>query len=174
VCPDGYTNTTTNNCTQCVSPCATCSGGPESCLSCIDGYNLSGNKCVEKIYWPFPFVFIGICDFIVILISEICTKKESRFKEALIALVSVPELGSWITFLIFHYFRRGIGGSFALRHNRDSHLRSNKYSSCNNTPKNDGSKQYVRHTKHLIRIINSALTFFAQSVTLSVSNLVLF
>lgn len=48
------------------------------------------------------------------MISEICTKKESRFKEAFIALLSLPELGAWITFLVFHYYRRGIGGSFAL------------------------------------------------------------
>lgn len=53
-------------------------------------------------------------DFIIILLSEIFTKTESRFKEAFIALLSIPELMAWVTFLIFNFARRGAGGSFAL------------------------------------------------------------
>lgn len=73
-----------------------------------------GDKCVEIVYWPFPFLFMGIVSFFIILGSECMTKRESRFKEAFIAILAFPELGSWIAFLVFHYFRRGYLGSFAL------------------------------------------------------------
>lgn len=29
-------------------------------------------------------------------------------------MLSLPELGAWITFLVFHYYRRGYLGAFAL------------------------------------------------------------
>jgi hypothetical protein len=112
-CPNGWTNTTTKNCTECIWPCATCSA-PKTCITCVSGYNLLDTTCVEIVYWPYPFVFFGIVSFIVILVSEFTTKRESRFKEAFIALLSLLELGSWIAFLVFHYLRQGYGGSFFL------------------------------------------------------------
>ena len=54
----------------------------------------------------------AIIMFFLILISEIVTKTESRFKEAYIALLAWPELGSWLSFLIFHYIEDGYMGSF--------------------------------------------------------------
>lgn len=72
------------------------------------------DKCVEIVYWPFPFLFMAIVSFFIILGSECITRRESRFKEAFIAMLAFPEIGSWITFLVFHYFRRGYLGSFAL------------------------------------------------------------
>lgn len=39
--------------------------------------------------------------FVLIGISEIYTKAESRFKEAFIALVSLPEIFAWITYIVF-------------------------------------------------------------------------
>jgi hypothetical protein len=39
--------------------------------------------------------------FILIAISECVTKAESRFKEAFIALLSLPEILSWITYIVF-------------------------------------------------------------------------
>jgi hypothetical protein len=38
--------------------------------------------------------------FILIAISEIVTKAESRFKEAFIALLSLPEILAWITYIV--------------------------------------------------------------------------
>lgn len=53
--------------------------------------------------YPFPFIIYGFFAFFVILLSEIHTKTESRFKEAFIAFLSVPELMSWflLTFLMY-------------------------------------------------------------------------
>jgi hypothetical protein len=39
------------------------------------------------------FIFIGI--------SEIYTKAESRFKEAFIALISLPEIFAWVIYIVF-------------------------------------------------------------------------
>lgn len=39
--------------------------------------------------------------FLLIVISEIVTKAESRFKEAFIALLSLPEILSWVTYIVF-------------------------------------------------------------------------
>lgn len=115
-CPAGLTNTTTNNCTECIEPCATCRGSPNTCTSCIDGYAIVESKgyCREEVYWPFPYVLIGFLSFIIILISEIITKRESRFKEAFIAFLSIPEVFSWITFIVFSYNRVGARGPTAL------------------------------------------------------------
>ena len=50
----------------------------------------------------------------LILVSEIKTKTESRFKEAFIALLSLCEIGSWITFIVFEDVRQGRTGITAL------------------------------------------------------------
>lgn len=62
VCPDGFTNTElyVNNCTMCEEPCLTCSGSSTSCNTCMEGYRLTSDICVELVYWPFPWVVIGI------------------------------------------------------------------------------------------------------------------
>ena len=49
ICPNGY-YAYNNECLQCSSPCATCSGQALSCLTCVNGYfidNGSNNtRCV--------------------------------------------------------------------------------------------------------------------------------
>jgi len=68
---------------------------------------LQDGVCRELVYWPFPFFAAGFVFFIVILASEIKTKTESRFKEAFIALLSLPEIASWATLVTFFYLRIG-------------------------------------------------------------------
>ena len=43
-CPEGLVETETNNCTACLSPCATCENSPDECTSCIEGYTLMRGK----------------------------------------------------------------------------------------------------------------------------------
>lgn len=71
-------------------------------------------KCVMKVYWPFPFVIISAFIFFINSVSEITTKTVSRFKEATISLMSLPEIGVWIAFVIAHYSERGPSGAFML------------------------------------------------------------
>ena len=115
-CPSGYINTTTNNCTACNDPCLTSTGSPDNCTSCETGFSLNESLgvCRENVYWPFPFFFMGFIFFIIILSSEIKTKTESRFKEAFIALLSIPEILSWCTLCVFYYFKTGLLGAFTL------------------------------------------------------------
>ena len=41
-----YYNSITNNCSNCDSPCKTCTtSGNTNCSDCIDGYYLDGNIC---------------------------------------------------------------------------------------------------------------------------------
>lgn len=40
-------------CVKCESPCVTCSGSPNKCKSCIDGFGFFGWKCARR----FRFVF---------------------------------------------------------------------------------------------------------------------
>ena len=109
-CPRGLTNTTTNNCTACETPCATCSIAPSFCTECVSGFIVVGDAgyCREVVYWPFPFVLLGLAAFIVILTSEIVTKTESRFKEAFIAMLSLPEIAAWTTLLLLMVVRLGV------------------------------------------------------------------
>jgi len=72
------------------------------------------SECRDVVYWPFPFFATGVIFFIVIVGSEIKTKTESRFKEAYVALLSIPEILSWCTLCVFYYFRVGLIGSFIL------------------------------------------------------------
>ena len=111
-CPAGYVNTTTNNCTECIEPCATCVETPDTCLTCIEGYTIIAGttRCRERVYWPFPFILTGVLGFILITISEIVTKRESRFKEAFIAFLSLPEVGAWATLIVFMWWRVGQTG----------------------------------------------------------------
>jgi hypothetical protein len=37
-------------CLACVSPCATCQGSPNYCLSCVDGYTKKSWKCQSNQY----------------------------------------------------------------------------------------------------------------------------
>ena len=49
----------------------------------------------------------------MVTISEITTKTGSKFKEAFMSLLSLAEIGSWITLTVFLYFRLGsVGYSF--------------------------------------------------------------
>ena len=113
-CPIGFMNTTTNNCTACDSPCATCVDAPDRCLTCIEGYRLNGNECVEIVNWIFPFLIIGGVQFMLAAVSEICTKTKSKFKETWIAFLAFPELFSWITFLVFHRARLGFTSTWII------------------------------------------------------------
>lgn len=108
-CPSGWVNTTSNNCTACLSPCSTCEISPTNCTACVPGYwkTAKGNMCRLKVYWPFPFFLTGVIMFILIVISEIVTKAESRFKESFIALISLPEIMSWVVYIIFLFITIG-------------------------------------------------------------------
>ena len=66
------------------------------------------------VYYPFPFFATGFILFIIILASEIKTKTESRFKEAFIALLAIPEVLSWCTLVVLYYFKTGPLGAFML------------------------------------------------------------
>jgi hypothetical protein len=103
-------NTTTNNCTSCLDPCSECLGTSSNCTACIDGFWKfeDGNICRQVVYWPFPYAIMGVISFVVILISEIVTKQESRFKEAFIAFLSIPEIMAWVNFIVFLYLRIGM------------------------------------------------------------------
>ena len=98
-----------------MEPCATCTGDNTTCTSCIEGYKLVDGefRCREIVLWPFPYLCSGVIAFVVILISEIVTKGESRFKEAFIAALSLPEFLSWANLLAFMWYRVGQVGSTA-------------------------------------------------------------
>jgi hypothetical protein len=108
-CPAGFVNTTTYNCTACIEPCATCIIDQNTCTSCIEGYwkRETGTTCYLKVFYPFPWLCMGFIMFICIAISECVTKAESRFKEAFIALVCLPELGAWVTYIVFLFYTVG-------------------------------------------------------------------
>jgi hypothetical protein len=107
-CPSGFTATGSNNCTACVEPCATCSETTSTCTSCASGFMLyKDNKCIEEVFYPFPWLLIAIVWFVIILVSEISTKGVSKFKEAYIAMLSISEFGSWVTFIALCVHRQG-------------------------------------------------------------------
>ena len=116
LCPDGFVNTTTNNCTSCAEPCATCTGTVDTCTSCVEDYKLVDGEfyCREIVLWPFPFICLAVISFFVILVSEIVTKGDSRFKEAFIACLAVPEFFAWVTCIAFMWYRVGTEGSTSL------------------------------------------------------------
>lgn len=62
-------------------------------------------------YYPFPFFATSLLFFIIIIAAEIRTKTESRFKEAFISFLSIPEIGSWCTLVTFMYLRIGYWGA---------------------------------------------------------------
>ena len=105
-CPSRKVETANLTCTDCVSPCVTCDGSPNFCLTCIDGYYVvDGGKCREEVTWYFPFVIAAVVLFILIIISEIIHKKDSNFKESLIALWSIPEVLAWVCLNWFMWHR---------------------------------------------------------------------
>lgn len=53
LCSDGYTLPATSTpvqqtCKACVSPCATCYGQTNQCISCVSGYQLQGWACITS------------------------------------------------------------------------------------------------------------------------------
>ena len=68
----------------------------------------SGNYCREEVIWPFPYIICAIIAFTITAISECVTKTESRFKETFLALLSIPEMLSWVNLLVFLVYRIGI------------------------------------------------------------------
>jgi len=79
VCASGYVAQTTPQllgvgsllqtpvtCIACVSPCATCFGNPNSCLSCASGFNLvSASTCVSTFNYQINVVFsVTVAQFI--------------------------------------------------------------------------------------------------------------
>ena len=107
-CPEGMVETEDLTCIDCESPCKTCDGSPNSCVTCIDGYYIvNGDECREEVIWYFPFVGSALVFFILISFSECCTKGASNFKESLIAFWSLPEIGAWGTLIWFMYDRIG-------------------------------------------------------------------
>ena len=107
-CPAGKVETEELTCTDCNSPCVTCDGSPNYCLTCIKGYLPMGDgECREDVIWYFPFVAMALVFFVLITISEITTKKVSNFKESLIAFWSIPEVLSWVCLIVFMWNRVG-------------------------------------------------------------------
>jgi len=107
VCPNAWVNTSSNNCTKCEEPCATCISSPTNCTTCIDGYwkTEKGSICYLKVKYPFPYFWLSVLFFILIAISECVTKTESRFKESFIALISIPEILCWINYIVFLFVK---------------------------------------------------------------------
>jgi len=101
--PTFYENDVNYTCDKCESPCLNCDKRANNCTSCIEGFSLKGFSCVpvvtsEMVYlWPFL-----ISGFVMILVTFIfiCVKKDTKFRESTIALVSWPEIGSWVAFII--------------------------------------------------------------------------
>lgn len=48
-------------CYTCLSPCATCDGGPTVCATCINGYALSGTACVRECIDPNQVIVNARC-----------------------------------------------------------------------------------------------------------------
>jgi len=44
-------------CTPCVSPCMNCIGNPNTCTSCVNGFNLIGNLCISPFYFGVQITF---------------------------------------------------------------------------------------------------------------------
>jgi len=114
-CPHFMYETTSNNCSFCEFPCFECEEQPNQCTVCFPGYTLVPEtaSCREIVNWPFPFAATaGLC-LIIALLSEACTRGESRFKEACVSLISIPEFLSWICFGVFLTNRIGPKGTSA-------------------------------------------------------------
>ena len=63
--------------------------------------------CREEVVWYFPFLGMAVFFFMLITLSEICTKRASNFKESLIALWSIPEVLSWALVIWWMIHRQG-------------------------------------------------------------------
>eukprot|EP00347_Sterkiella_histriomuscorum_P004371 403360712 len=101
VCPSGYYTDSSNNCTQCESPCKECSQDNGLCLSCIDKYDLyDDGKCYQKVIiaqlYPFPFSVAAIALTVSVLVS-LCFAKNTKFLQSVIAMLAIPEIGAWGT-----------------------------------------------------------------------------
>jgi len=58
ICSEGYTlasGVDQGRCLACVSPCATCQGSSNYCLSCVDGYTRTSWKCQNNRNVQFAF-----------------------------------------------------------------------------------------------------------------------
>jgi len=45
------------SCAACTSPCATCSGNPNLCTTCISGFNLQGQVCMSSFNYAVTAIF---------------------------------------------------------------------------------------------------------------------
>mmetsp|Transcript_62324 Transcript_62324/g.86082 ORF Transcript_62324/g.86082 Transcript_62324/m.86082 type:complete len:284 (+) Transcript_62324:154-1005(+) len=114
-CPSNWYEREDNFCGLCRWPCVECDGGPLYCTECADTYTVvpDTGTCREVIMWPFPFACAAVFSLLVVIISEALTRGESRFKEAAVALISLPEFFSWCVFAIFLTHRIGPKGTSA-------------------------------------------------------------
>ena len=85
-------------CESCQIPCYECSGGSNICTSCFPLFFLSEDVCLMT--YPFPFLITSVIITMVVLVIRI-RRKETRFRETVIALIAWPELGCWLTALVF-------------------------------------------------------------------------
>jgi hypothetical protein len=91
-CAIGFTlpeNQTQGQCLKCSSPCATCLGVTDYCLSCVDGYTKKGWKCQNNKYVGFVFTLsdtpeniLNNVDYIVVLLLSI-TRQNSTNVQAI-------------------------------------------------------------------------------------------
>lgn len=97
-CPSGtYESLEANICLPCSSNCKTCDSTATYCTSCNTFFYLTGdNTCESSNSYPFPFLIasflmtLTVCFFILF-------KRETKFREGTIALVSWVEIACWIT-----------------------------------------------------------------------------
>ena len=124
-CPSfTFANSTNNSCDACTSPCLQCENDTNTCLSCVNGYTLNGTSCIipvitslrsnpVNLFYPWPFVACTFLLTIIVLLCILC-KKETKFRESAIALVSWPEFLSWLTLAVYSYYVNGLTLFFVL------------------------------------------------------------
>jgi hypothetical protein len=69
----------------------------------ILGDVLIKNDNIISFFYPWPFVACSFILTILVLICILC-KKETKFRESIIALVAWPEFLSWIALACYQYY----------------------------------------------------------------------
>ncbi|TNV87581.1 hypothetical protein FGO68_gene468 [Halteria grandinella] len=105
-CPSAYFADASYSCVACSSPCLTCSGSASSCLSCVDGYTLSGDSCSNYDLYTSQYYFfasgMGVAVSIVMLLFKCCCKR-MKWLDSTISWVSLSEIISWGALLYLYY-----------------------------------------------------------------------
>lgn len=97
-CPSGTYATELNTCAKCSSNCKTCEGTADYCTSCEAFFylNKEENKCETASFYPFPFI-IGAFLMTIATSLTILVKRETKFRESVVALLSWVEIALWLT-----------------------------------------------------------------------------